>query len=94
MITPDEVIEGMINPNTNIDMQDSDENTALHHAAANGHLESMQYLISRGAKKDIKNKNGEIATYHQSKSWWQKIKEKHFYKTRRTGTALDRIMKL
>ena len=35
--------------------------TALHHAARNGHLRCLKVLIDHGARVDIKNKEGKTA---------------------------------
>uniref|UniRef100_A0A8B9TMK8 Uncharacterized protein n=1 Tax=Anas platyrhynchos TaxID=8839 RepID=A0A8B9TMK8_ANAPL len=41
-----------------INALNSSRETLLHVAAANGHLAVMEYLISRGAKPDVKDKKG------------------------------------
>lgn len=38
-----------------------DWQTALHHAARNGHLRCLKVLIDAGARVDIKNKDGKTA---------------------------------
>ena len=35
--------------------------TALHHAARNGHLRCLKVLLDSGAKVDVKNKEGKTA---------------------------------
>ncbi|XP_074764166.1 LOW QUALITY PROTEIN: CARD- and ANK-domain containing inflammasome adapter protein-like [Athene noctua] len=41
-----------------IDALNSSSETLLHVAAANGHLRIMEYLISKGAKTDVKDRKG------------------------------------
>uniref|UniRef100_A0A672TZ81 Uncharacterized protein n=1 Tax=Strigops habroptila TaxID=2489341 RepID=A0A672TZ81_STRHB len=41
-----------------INALNSSSETLLHVAAANGHVTIMEYLISKGAKVDVKDKNG------------------------------------
>lgn len=38
-----------------------DWQTALHHAARNGHLRCLKVLIDAGARVDVKNKEGKTA---------------------------------
>ncbi|XP_051481070.1 CARD- and ANK-domain containing inflammasome adapter protein-like [Apus apus] len=46
-----------------INAQNSSSETLLHVAAANGHLTIMEYLITKGAKIDVKDKKGRTALH-------------------------------
>uniref|UniRef100_A0A8C0IAS3 Ankyrin-1 n=1 Tax=Bubo bubo TaxID=30461 RepID=A0A8C0IAS3_BUBBB len=49
----EELVEGINNPDHLLNCE-----TLLHVAAANGHLMIMEYLISKGAKTDVKDRKG------------------------------------
>lgn len=46
--------------------EDEVENTALHMAAANGHLEVVKFLLEAGADINLKNKNENTALHWAS----------------------------
>ena len=61
-IDPVEVIKLILDAGANINAANvNQENTALHLAALKGNDKVVQYLISRGARVDIKNKLGKTA---------------------------------
>lgn len=45
----------------NLDEQDEDGNTALHHAVMGGHPEIVHYLLKKGANREIRNNQGKTA---------------------------------
>ncbi|OPJ77009.1 ankyrin-3-like [Patagioenas fasciata monilis] len=51
-----------------INVLNSLSETLLHVAAANGHLKVMQYLISKGAKTDVKDKTGRTALHRAAEN--------------------------
>ena len=48
----------IINKGANIHVKDDDNNTPLHWAAENGHINIVKFLILKGANKNAKNKKG------------------------------------
>lgn len=55
----DGVLSSLSNPNAPpIDAQDGNGNTMLHLAVMNGHIQTVKLLLTFGASKEIKNKQG------------------------------------
>ena len=55
---PVEVVRMILDAGADVNASNDQENTALHLAALRGNDKVVQYLISRGAKLDVKNKQG------------------------------------
>ena len=55
---PVEVAKMIVDAGADVNAVNDQENTALHLAALRGNDKIVQYLISRGAKADVKNKQG------------------------------------
>ncbi len=45
-----------------LDVVDLDGNTAILHAAKNKHIEIISYLLGKGARSDVHNKDGDSLT--------------------------------
>lgn len=64
-----EGVEYLISQGANINLQNSNGNTALMEAAQEGNLEVVKYLISKSANISIKNSNGKTALMVALSEW-------------------------
>ena len=56
----------------NLNFQDKDEQTALHHAAIYGRIKIVELLTNKGADPNIQNKEGRTALHHAA--YWDNLK--------------------